>query len=234
VTLRFIGTGVCQVNEIAQQAQKNLGFKIVSRALSTDENNQITITQPKSYDIFDGEYFSLRLVVSSGNLQSIDVKRIKFFDKIVPDFTTGKFAEGAPVNTSQGTAPSKVMFLKGKDSTEFSLTPTDFATLIPFQYNAYTLGYCPNLVGKKIESWGELFDAKYKGKTSILDISSSGIMDAAMVVEALGLIKFGDKGNMTREELDKVTKILIDQKKVAQFRAFWKTFDESVNLMTSG
>jgi putative spermidine/putrescine transport system substrate-binding protein len=45
VTLRFIGTGVSQVNEIAHQAQKDLGFQIVSRALSTDENNQIAITQ---------------------------------------------------------------------------------------------------------------------------------------------------------------------------------------------
>ena len=46
MTLRFIGTGVSQVNEIAHQAQKDLGFQIVSRALSTDENNQIAITQP--------------------------------------------------------------------------------------------------------------------------------------------------------------------------------------------
>jgi len=234
VTLRFIGTGVSQINEIAQKAQEDLGFKITSRALSTDENNQIAITQPKSYDIFDGEYFSLPLVVPSGNLQPIDVNKIKQFDKIVPYFTTGKFKEGAPVNTSQGTAPSKVMFLKGQDSTEFSPTPTDFATLIPFQYNADTLGYRPDLTGKKIESWGELFDPKYKGKTSILDISSIGIMDAAMVVEALGLMKFGDKGNMTREELDKITAILIEQKKAGQFRAFWKAFDESVNLMVSG
>jgi putative spermidine/putrescine transport system substrate-binding protein len=150
VTLRFIGTGVSQINEIAQQAQKDLGFKIQNRALSTDENNQIAITQPKSYDIFDGEYFSLPLVVPSGSLQPIDVKKLKLFDKLFPYFTTGKFADGAPVNTSQGTAPSKVMFLKGKDSTEFSPTPTDFATLIPFQYNADTLGYRPDLVGKPL------------------------------------------------------------------------------------
>jgi putative spermidine/putrescine transport system substrate-binding protein len=234
VTLRFIGTGVSQVNEIAQKAQEDLGFKITTKALSTDENNQIAITQPKSYDIFDGEYFSLPLVVPSGNLQPVDVNKIKLFDKIVPYFTTGKFADGAPVNTSQGTGPSKVMFVKGQDSTEFSLTPTEFITLIPFQYNADTLGYRPDLVGKKIESWGELFNSEFKGKTSILDIASIGIMDAAMVVEALGLMKFGDKGNMTKEELDKITAILIEQKKAGQFRAFWKTFDESVNLMASG
>ena len=45
---------------------------------------------------------------------------------------------------------------------------------------------------------------------------------------------FGDKGNMTKAEIDQITQILIDKKKEGQFRAFWKTFDESVNLMSSG
>ena len=233
VTLRFIGTGVAQVNDIRDKAQEDLGFKIDLRALSTEENNQIAITQPGQYDIFDGEYFSLPLVIPSGNLQPIDTKRIKNFDKIVPFFTTGKF-EGLPVENAQGTAPIKVMYLKGQDSKEFSSTPTEWATMIPFQYNADTLGYRPDLVGRKIETWADLFDPAFKGKTSILDIPSIGIMDAAMVVESAGLMTFGDKGNMTKAEIDEITKILIDKKKEGQFRAFWKTFDESVNLMSSG
>ncbi|MBD2099856.1 PotD/PotF family extracellular solute-binding protein [Leptolyngbya sp. FACHB-261] len=233
VTLRFIGTGVSQINEIRDKAQADLGFKLDMRALSTEENNQIAITQPGQYDVFDGEYFSLPLVVPSGNLQPVDVSKIKDFDKIVSIFTTGKF-EGAKVEASQGTAPYRVMYLKDKDAKEFATEPTDWATLIPFQYNADTLGYRPDLVGKKIESWAELFDPAFKGKTSLLDIPSIGIMDAAMVAEASGLLTFGDKGNMTREEIDKITALLIEQKKAGQFRAFWKTFDESVNLMSSG
>ncbi len=69
VVLRQIGTGVSNINEIQQQAEADLGFKIQMKSLSTTENNQIAITQPDSYDIFDGEYFSLPLVVPSGNLQ---------------------------------------------------------------------------------------------------------------------------------------------------------------------
>ncbi len=234
VTLRFIGTGVSQINEIREKAEKDLGFKLNMRALSTEENNQIAITQPKQYDVFDGEYFSLPLVIPSGNLQPIDVKRIKQFDKLVPIFTTGNLYPGAKVNTSQGTAPHKVMFLKDQNSTEFAPEPTQWATLIPFQFNADTLGWRSDLVGKKIQSWAELFDPKFKGKTALLDIPSIGIMDAAMVIEAMGMMKFGDKGNMTQEEINKVSAILIDHKKAGQFRAFWKTFDESVNLMSSG
>jgi putative spermidine/putrescine transport system substrate-binding protein len=59
-------------------------------------------------------------------------------------------------------------------------------------------------------------------------------MDAAMAIESRGDIKYGDKGNMTPEEIDKTIKILIDLKKAGHFRAFWTTFDESVNLMASG
>ncbi len=232
IELRFIGTGVSAINEIRDKAQEDLGFKISMRALSTDENNQIAVTQPRQYDIFDGEYFSLPLVVPSGNLQAVDAKKIKDFDKIVPIFTTGKLTPDTEI--AQGTAPHKVMFLEGQNSTEFAAAPTDWVTLIPFQYNADTLGYRPDLVGTEITSWGQLFDEQFKGKTALLDIPSIGIMDAAMVTEALGLMTFGDKGNMTQAELDQITEILIEQKRAGQFRAFWKTFDESVNLMASG
>jgi len=59
-------------------------------------------------------------------------------------------------------------------------------------------------------------------------------MDAAMAIESRGDLTYVDKGNMTREEIDKTIEILIDVKKSGQFRAFWSTFDESVNLMASG
>ena len=232
IVLRQIGTGVSGINEIADQAKADLGFTVQMTALGTTENNQRAITQPGSYDIFDGEYFSLPLVVPSGALQGLDVSRITDFDKIVPLFTTGKLTEDSVI--AQGTAPHKVMFLADKDATEFASEPTGWATLIPTIYNADTLGYRPDLVEKAPTSWADLFDPVYKGKTSILDIPSIGIMDAAMVVESAGLMTFGDKGNMTKEELDQITAILKEQKAAGQFRAFWKTFDESVNLMVSG
>ena len=50
-------------------------------------------------------------------------------------------------------------------------------------------------------------------------------MDAAMVYEAMGVVRYGDKGNMTKEEIDKTMKIFTDAKKSGQFRAFWKSFD---------
>lgn len=107
-------------------------------------------------------------------------------------------------------------------------------TLIPTIYNADTLGIRPDLIGRPIETWAELLNPEFKGKAPILDISSIGIMDMAMVCEAMGEIKYADKGNMTREEIDKTIGIFMEAKKAGQFRAFWKSFDESVNLMASG
>lgn len=106
--------------------------------------------------------------------------------------------------------------------------------MVPTIYNADTLGIRPDLVGRDITSWADIMDPKFKGKTSILNIPSIGIMDAAMIMEAMGNIKYADKGNMTKAEIDKTIDFLIKAKKDGQFRAFWKSFDESVNLMASG
>ena len=63
-------------------------------------------------------------------------------------------------------------------------------------------GIRPDLIKRPIESWSELLNPEFKGKASILDIPSIGIMDAAMVNEALGKVKYADKGNMTKKEID--------------------------------
>ena len=79
-----------------------------------------------------------------------------------------------------------------------------------------------------------MLNPEFKGKASILNIPSIGIMDAAMVVEATGKYKYPDKGNMTKAEIDMTIGVLTEAKKAGQFRAFWKDFNESVNLMASG
>ena len=96
------------------------------------------------------------------------------------------------------------------------------------------MGIRPDLVKRKIESWSELLNPEWKGKTSIVSVPGIGIMDAAMAIEARGDIKYGDKGNMTKAEIDKTIDILKAAKKAGQFRAMWATFDESVNLMAAG
>ncbi len=232
VTLRQFGTGVSDVNAIAVKCKEDLGFTLQLTALDSDAVTQRAITQPNSFDIADIEYWICKKVYPRGVLQPMDTKKIKYFDKIVPLFITGKLTPDSVI--AQGTAPHTVGFVEGKDSTKFAKSPTEWFTLVPTIYNADTLGIRPDLVGRPITNWKDLADPAFKGKASILNIPSIGIMDAAMMCESLGIIKYGDKGNMTKAEIDKTIATLIDLKKQGQFRAFWKTFDESVNLMVSG
>ncbi len=232
ITLRQFGTGVSNLNAIAEKVKADLGFTLTMTALDTDAVTQKAVTQPKSYDIADIEYFAIKKVFPTGVMQPMDSKKIKYADKIVPIFTKGKLTLDAP--TAQGTTPYSVGFVDGPAGKTFAKEQTRWMTLIPTIYNADTLGIRPDLVGRPITHWKDLVDPAFKGKAAILSIPSIGIMDAAMVIESLGMMKYADKGNMTKAEIDKTTAFLIETKKAGQFRAFWKSFDESVNLMASG
>lgn len=232
VTLRYAGTAVNQHTQIAAKVKEDLGINLQYIPLTSDDVVKTAVTQPNRFDILDAEYWMLKKIVPSGNIQGMDTNRIKLFDQITTVFTKGE-VNGKKIG-DQGTAPIKVSYLDKQVSKNFAAEPTQWLTLIPTVYNADTLGIRPDLIGRPIESWAELLNPEFNGKASILNIPSIGIMDAAMVVESLGVHQYADKGNMTKEEIDLTMKVLTDAKKEGQFRAFWKEFNESVNLMASG
>ena len=232
ITLRQFGTGVSNLNDIAMKAKEDLGITLQLTALDSDAVAQRAVTQPRSFDIADIEYWIGKKVFPSGTMQAMDTQRLKNFDKISPLFINGKLTPDSVI--AQGTAPHTVGFVESADSLKFASEPTRWMTLVPTIYNADTLGIRPDLVGRPIGNWRDIMDPAFKGKTSILNIPSIGIMDAAMICESMGEITYGDKGNMTQAEIDKTIAILMQAKKDGQFRAFWKSFDESVNLMASG
>ncbi|QHQ35251.1 ABC transporter substrate-binding protein [Algicella marina] len=232
ITLRQFGTGVSNLNDVADKVKEDLGFTLEMTALDSDSVTQRAATQPNSFDIADIEYWICKKVWPTGNLQAMDTSRIANYDKIVGIFRDGKLTPESEI--AQGTAPHTVGFVDGPDGKEFVQEQSGWMTLIPTIYNADTLGIRPDLIGRPISNWSELLNPEFKGKASILDISSIGIMDMAMVVESMGEYTYPDKGNMTREEIDMTIGIFTEAKQNGQFRAFWKSFDESVNLMASG
>src|ERR1700722_20401771 len=106
ITLRQFGTGVSNLNAVADKVKQDLGFTLTMTALDTDAVTQKAVTQPKSYDIADMEYFAIKKVFPSGVMQPMDAKKIKLYDKIVPIFTKGRLNAQAPVG--QGTTPYSV------------------------------------------------------------------------------------------------------------------------------
>ena len=231
-TLRYLSTAVNQSPDIAKKAAEDIGINIEYIAVTTDDVAKRVITQPNSFDLVDTEYFALPKLIPSGNIMGLDASKIKNSDKIASILRQGTVG-GKKVGTD-GTAPSEVFYLPSESATEFAKEETGFLTLIPTTYNADTLGIRPDLIDGPVDSWAALLDPKFKGKAATLNIPSIGIMDAAMALEARGDMKYADKGNMTREEIDKTIAALIEAKKAGQFRAFWTNFNESVNLMASG
>ncbi|MEM9796677.1 MAG: extracellular solute-binding protein [Pseudomonadota bacterium] len=232
IVLRQFGTGVSNLNDVANKVKEDLGFTLEMTALDSDSVTQRAATQPDSFDIADIEYWICKKVWPTGNLQAMDTSKIANYDKIVGIFRNGLLTPDSTI--AQGTAPHTVGFVEGPGGTEFVGNESGWMTLIPTIYNADTLGIRPDLIDVPVTNWRQLLDPMFEGKASILDISSIGIMDMAMVCESMGEITYADKGNMTREEIDATIAIFTEAKQNGQFRAFWKTFDESVNLMASG
>jgi len=232
IELTHVGVSYSVVKAIGDQASKDLGFKVTMQNLDTSAAINRFITQPNSVDIADVEGWQAKLATRRGVLQGIERARIKQFDNILPIFTRGEI-EGHEI-PREGISPYEAMYIEEKDATELHEGVTDWMTFLPQVYNADSIGYRPDLVGHEVTEWKELIDPKFAGKAAILDVPAIGIMDAALCFESAGLISYGNKGNMTREEIDQTIDKLIELKRAGHFRATWTTFDQSVNLMAAG
>jgi putative spermidine/putrescine transport system substrate-binding protein len=235
VTLIHIGGAWAVIKEIGEEATKDLGFTVEMQAIDPASQLQRLLTQPKSFDINQSDNSTTKYLEGKGLLKPIAVNDYKMWDKTLSMFTTGKFPSGKPI-PDQGLSPMMTGFWDGPDAKKFANKPTEWLTMVPTVFNADTLGVRPDLVGGRdvVTSWKDLIDPKYKGKAALNDIAVVGTMDVAMALEARGDMKYGNKGNMTRAEIDKTIDIMEEIKKTGQFRAFWTNFDQSVNLMASG
>ncbi|MDC1430596.1 twin-arginine translocation signal domain-containing protein, partial [Octadecabacter sp.] len=89
VTLRQFGTGVSNLNDVANKVTEDLGFTLEMTALDTDSVTQRAATQPNSFDIADIEYFIAKKVWGAGNLQAMETSKIDNYDKIAGTFRSG-------------------------------------------------------------------------------------------------------------------------------------------------
>jgi putative spermidine/putrescine transport system substrate-binding protein len=232
IDLRHVGVSYSVVKALGDQASKDLGFKVSMQNLDTSAAINRFITQPNTVDIADLEGWQAKVATKRGVIQGIQVKKIKEFDNILPIFTKGEI-EGHKI-PRQGISPYEAMYISKPDATDLHEGVTEWATFLPQVYNADSIGYRPDLVGHEVTEWKELIDPKFKGKAAILDVPAIGIMDAALCFESAGLISYGNKGNMSKKEIDFTVEKLIEFKKTGHFRATWTTFDQSVQLMAAG
>jgi putative spermidine/putrescine transport system substrate-binding protein len=235
VTLVHAGGSYAAIKEIGDQASKDLGFKILMQAVTDDVQLSRSLTQPNSIDINNLDSVKMPYLVGKGVLAPVPVTKYEYWIDTVPLFTKNAYSNGKQTS-NQGLSPAKALFYEASDGRKLAGEPTDFLTMVPTIYNADTLGIRPDLIGgrDKVTGWRDLLDPSFKGKTALFDYAPVGVIDVAMALEARGDIKYADKGNMTKEEIDKTIKTMIELKESGHFRAFWNTFDEAVNLMASG
>ena len=228
--LRSIGLGVSEINEIQDKATKDLGFPVSGQAMGYGDMFSKMLNQNDQYEIAEGYYNDMDVMLPAKVWQPLDTKKIKDWDKVTNVTKTGKLTPESSVG--QGDAPYLNLWVDEHGNKVKG--PSQYISMCPAFHNADSIGYNPKATKKPIESWGELLNKEYKGKVALLNVPQIGVMDAAMAIEALGLKKFGDKGNMTKPEIDFLIDYLIPLKKAGHFRAFWENFGQSVNLMVNG
>lgn len=233
IEIKHVGPPVTAIAGIGEQATKDLGFKVSMQAVENSDILNRFLTQSANFDVADISMPYLKYLTGRNILQTIPQAKVKDWDRTLPLFTRSEYADGRKAST-QGTSPSTILYATDATGSKLATSPTEFLTGLPTTTNADTLGIRPDLTGRPITSWADLINPEFKGRAALQDNPTIGIIDVAMAVEARGDIKYGNKGNMTKEEIDKTIALMMEAKKAGQFRSFWASFDQSVNLMASG
>jgi putative spermidine/putrescine transport system substrate-binding protein len=230
-TLRVVGTGVTLLDPIKAQAEKDLGITLQYDVKDGLSAQQIAVTQPQAWDLYDQWFNSVKIVWGAGTCQAVDVSRLPQWENVSALTKVGKINDEAKIG--DGDAPVRLLYVR-PDGTLGS-DPSEQVSMLPLTFNVDAFGYQSDVVNADdAQSWGIFFDPDYSGKVGLYNDPATGLMDLALGAQAAGLASFDNIGNMVREEIDTIIGLLIEQKQAGQFRAFWNSFDESVNLMASG
>jgi putative spermidine/putrescine transport system substrate-binding protein len=259
-TLQVVGIGVDALDAIRTQAEKDLGFRIAFASTGFDAMIETALIQPAAFDVFSGYHFMYDLIWPSGGLQPIDTRRIRRWPQVDNLFKYGKVRPGDPRCTyGQGDAPFRSMYVddSGRYPVSRDIVPgvksivqwidertgepvrglpePRYVDGVPGIFNMDAIGYNTRVIDRPPEkvSWAELFNSRWRGRVALIADHSIGYQDAANAAEAMGLMRFRDKGDPTRTEIDRLITILIRLKKRGQFRGFWNNYETAVDLMLS-
>ncbi len=233
VTLHHAGPPVTAIPAVAEQATKDLGFTVRMQATENADLLNRFLSQSSTIDCADVSITFMKYLVGRNVLQAIPVGKVKDWEQTIPLFTKSQYPDGREAS-QQGVAPYSVLYTTDAGGQKFHDGPTEWLTGVPTVTNADTLGIRPDLIERPVTSWADLLSPDFRGKAALQDQPTVGVIDVALALEARGDIKYANKGNMTKQEIDKTIKVMMDIKKSGHFRAFWTTFDQSVNLMASG
>lgn len=232
--LRVLGTHVTLQEQIRQKAQKDLGIEIEFFPGGSASVLHQAATRPETFDIYEQWSNSIKVLWEASAIQPIDKGRINFWDEINDLCKKGSIVPNAPKGL--GDAPYKMLYVQ--DDLSLDSNETNNISFLPYVHNTDSFGYNSRFIPKGVpyetESWGWLLDKKYRGKVALVNAPTIGIFDAALAVEAQGMMKFENMGNMTRDEIDELFSILLEYCSMGHFRGVWSSVPKSVELMANG
>ncbi len=229
-TLRVLGTAITLLDQIRDEAQRDLGFDIEFEVLDFVRCQGKAALNPNTYDIYDQCFHNLDIVWFWGALQPIDTQRIKLWDQVSDLTKRGGISRYAW--RGHGDAPVKKLFVQPSDS--LGSEPNRYISMLPTVHNLDSFGYDARVFGysqRHGESWAWLLDPRAKGRVALVDEPAIGIFDAALAAEASGEISFVDIGNMTVAEIDALMNLLEERRQKGFFRTMWRTAEEAGALV---
>ena len=249
-TIRVLGLGYDLLDPIRKRAQQELGFQIVSRAEMPPVIQRLVRQEPATFDIFSCSQQDTSEFWATGSLQPVEIAKIARWRDITPLYKLGKVQPGSTHCTyGQGDAafrrlyvdldrtgrwksapgvPAKVKRLLVQwvdESTGKPVGPEPrFCTGVPGTFNFDSFGYNADVLAKPPGelSWAELLNPRWRGRVALNGFDpQGGLQDTANAVQAAGLMRFGDLGNPTRREIDRLVKLLLAYRKRGQFFNVW-------------
>jgi len=232
-TIRVLGTHVTLQETIRKKAEDDLGINIEFYPGGSAAVLLKASTDPDAFDIYEQWSNSIKILWNAKTIQPIETKRLAYWNEVNDLTKKGRISPDAKIG--HGDAPVNMLYTQADGS--LASNPTDTISFMPYVHNADAFGYNTAVIPKGIpyetESWSWLLDERYHGKVAIVNAPTIGIFDLALAAQAKGLMRFRDIGNMSRSEIDKLFKIVIDLKRKGHFRGVWSSVPDSARLMAS-
>jgi spermidine/putrescine-binding protein len=208
--VRVMGVSTCAIQDWSM-FKEDTGFDIEFVGASSDPGVYVQeIAANGAGDDFDLFLFDGGIedrLGPAGFLQVIDPARLSLWGAVADD------VKSSPL-------------LTGPDGAQFGA---------PVVFNADSFGYRTDVVTETGDlSWSLVFENEAAlGKVAIEDTWLTTLPNAALYLMSKGMA-IGNPSDMTPEEVKAVVDFLIERKKAGQFRAFWGSYEESVDLLGNG
>ena len=232
VVLRVLGTTVTLQEHIRKRADQDLGIRLRFIVQDGGAVQRDGAMHPDRYELYDQWFHSLDCVWPTHALQPIELARIRRWNEVNGLPRTGHI-DPAHQATNAGCTPADRLYVQPDGS--LGREASGRISMLPLTHNADSFVYLEDAMPASLtgteESWAWLLAPELSGRVALQADAAIGAIDAALAVEASGLMRFGDIGNLSIEEIDALIAILIDYKQRGHFSGFWSSFAEAAQLM---